>query len=206
MLFIYTIWFVVAYSEEALIVSLTNTGILISGSQVHMMLTGICFTVGIGIAAAAVTIFAILTLKPKHTKAFCIPPILVGSLHCLLWAIFGETLQPVGGLIPEWIPSPPVMGSMIAIAIMAFVPALLFLVYGIKIPTFRQKVSGITLAIGFLILGYFVFISDAFSIAPFILYRGICIALGIFIVYLGFITPRWYLKLLKRKKPAIKES
>jgi hypothetical protein len=207
MLFIYMILIFVAYLEQALVMSLTHLRVLIAGSLATEMLSGICFTVGTGVAAAVATIFAILVLKPKHTKAFCIPPLVVALAHCLIWGIFGEILLPVGGGVVEWFPSLPLKGSTIAIAVMAFVPAALFLVYGISVPGFRQSVSGITLATGFLILGCFVFIFDNFSITPPpILYRRILIALGVFVVYLGFSTPRWYLKLLRREKSVLKKS
>ncbi|HIH96453.1 MAG TPA: hypothetical protein HA348_03045 [Thermoplasmata archaeon] len=206
MLFIYMILLFVAYSEQALIVILKYKKIIMVGSQAHLMLSGICFIVGTGIAAAAATVFAILILRPRHTKVFCIPPILMAIAHSLIWAIFGQTPLPAGKGVVEWFPSLPLKGSVIAMAIMAFVPAVFFLVYGIKTPTFRQKVSGITLGIGFLTLGYFVFISDNFSIAPSILYRRICIALGVFVVYLGFVTPRWYLKLLRKERATIEEG
>jgi hypothetical protein len=206
MLFIYIILIFVAYLEQALVMTLSHLGILITGSVVSRTLTGICCTVGNGVAAAVAIIFAILILKPKHAKAFCIPPLVVATAHCLIWAIFGVTQQPVGGEIVEWFPSLPLKGSMIAVAVMAFIPAILFFVYGMNIPTFRQEVGGLTLSIGFLILGYFVFISDNFAIAPPILYRRICIALGVFVVYLGFTTPRWYLNLLKRVELGVKKE
>ncbi|HIH98123.1 MAG TPA: hypothetical protein HA346_03850 [Thermoplasmata archaeon] len=204
MLLVFMIWFVVAYSEQVAVVFLTRSEILESGSQIHRMMTGTCFTVGAGVAAAAATLFAILTLKPRHMKFFCALPVAVAVVHFLLWAIFGEIqLQEIRGLA-EWVPSSPLKGSTIVIAIMAFVPAILFLVYGMSIHTFRQKVSGITLGAGFLILAFFVFVSDNFSLAPSILYRRICIAAGIFTMYLGFITPKWYLNLVKKGELAIK--
>jgi hypothetical protein len=205
MLLVFMIWFIIAYSEQTMVVTLPYFDLLTTGSRTHMMMTGICFTVGSGVAAAAATLFAILTLKPRHMKFFCTLPVAVAVVHIVLWALFGETPLMTASGIVEWFPSPQVVGSMIAVAIMAFVPAILFLVYGMNIHTFRQKVSGITLGAGFLILAFFVFVSDNFSLAPPIMCRGLCIAGGIFVVYLGFTTPRWYLNLIKRVELGIKK-
>jgi hypothetical protein len=161
---------------------------------------------GAGVAAAAATLFAILTLKPRHMKFFCSLPVTVAVVHCLMFGIFGEILLLVGEGFVEWFPSTPLKVSMIIVAMMAFVPALLSFVYGMSVQTFRQKVSGLTLTIGLLMLAYFTFVSDNFSIAPALLYRRICITVGIFVVYLGFATPGWYLKLIKRIALGVKKE
>ena len=206
MLFVFMIWLAIAYLEQAVVMTLTHQGTLIVGSKAHMMLSGICFTMGAGVAAAAATLFAILTLKPRHMKFFCALPVAVAVVHCLIFGIFGEIILPAGEGLVEWFPSAPLKISMIAVAIMAFVPAFLFFVYGMSVQTFRQKVSGLTLTIGLLMLAYFTFVSDNFSIAPTLLYRRICITAGIFVVYLGFATPRWYLKLIKRIELGVKKE
>jgi hypothetical protein len=200
-LFVFVIWFAVAYLEQALVMSLTSSGVVELGSRVPRLLSGICFTTGSGIAAAGGATFAILSLGIRRAK------LLVGifwgiaACHASIYFVFGENLVETTANIYEWVPSAELQTTLILVCLLAFVPAFLFLAYGLKVRSSGERVRGITLGLGFLVLGFFTFVTDNFSIVPPPIFaRRIFIAAGIFLVYLGMIAPRWYLKMLLKGK------
>jgi predicted neutral ceramidase superfamily lipid hydrolase len=197
-LLIFVAWIAIAYTEQTLTVFLTDLEIVLEGSTQHRLLTGLCFTVGSSIAAACVAIFAIRVLKPKKSGIYSTSVIVVAMAFILLWIFFGEmNLEKVWG-VAEWTPSPQLAAIMGLVAAMSFIPPILFFSYGVMSKTPVQKLNGYTLSTGFFILAYFIFVSDNYSTVPPIVIRRICIAIGMFIVYLGFTLPGWYLSLVKR--------
>ena len=180
---------------------LINAGAIESGSQIHRILSGTVFMMGANIAACSAIIYSVFVLNPKISNRRVIPLavfMVLNALIVLVWGILRGGMATYGEWVAETLP---VKISFGIIAGMGFVPSLLFLAYGANARGFSQKLGGFTLSAGFLILGYFAFLSDIFGIAPELIVRRIGVAVGMVFVYLGFFTPHWYLDLAKKLAP-----
>jgi hypothetical protein len=178
-----------------------KTGIVESESQIHRILSGVTFIAGANVAACSAILFSIFILKPKISKWKVAPIVvfvIVNTLVCLLWGVLGEGMT----MEEEWVAKAlPLRISFGIVAGMGFAPSLVFLAYATNVQGFSQKTGGYTLSVGFIMLGYFTFLSDIFGIAPELVIRRIGVAVGMVFVHLGFFIPPWYLDFARRLVP-----
>jgi hypothetical protein len=204
-LFIFVAWIAIAYFEQVVVLTLPRFGLLEPGGQVHRMLTATFFTAGSGIAGACAALFAINTIKPRKGKLLSAVVIAIALIHIIITAIRGEEYIMTSVDVGEWFPPAELAVSLVLVAIMAFSPGVILFAFGSVSKSAKQKISGFTLGIGFIVLAFFVFVFDQFSIQlPTLIFRGVFISIGVLLIYLGFTLPRWYLNgvlnLVRRKE------
>jgi len=164
-LLVFQLLFTVTYLFQFLIPILYDPAINLieRGSYAHQTLSGATFTLLAPFEVLFLSLFAFDVYNPKRTKYLAIIPITITMLYAYAYFRYGDILQQFNGFY-EWTSSLQLMLMMEILAVFAFLPGMIFLLYSFKVRSDRRR--GLLLSSGFIVIALFVYLLDNLSIQP----------------------------------------
>jgi len=148
-LLLFQLLFTVTYLFQFLIPILydPDVALLEKGSYIHSSLSGITFTLFVSFEVLFMSLFSFDVYDPKLTKYLSAVPVSIVIIYNYVYFRYGQVLRSFDGF-NEWVPSPQLQLMTEILAVLSFLPALIFLIYAIRMRG-REKKRGALLSVGF---------------------------------------------------------
>lgn len=183
-LLLFQLLFTVTYLFQFLIPILydPDVALLEKGSYIHSSLSGITFTLFVSFEVLFMSLFSFDVYDPKLTKYLSAVPVSIVIIYNYVYFRYGQVLRSFDGF-NEWVPSPQLQLMTEILAVLSFLPALIFLIYAIRMRG-REKKRGALLSVGFFILAVFVYVLDNLAIQPpNIIIRRLFVLFGLLVIW-----------------------
>jgi hypothetical protein len=183
-LLLFQLLFTVTYLFQFLIPILydPDVALLEKGSYVHSSMSGITFTLFASFEVLFMSLFSFDVYDPKLTKYLSAVPVSIVIIYNYVYFRYGQVLRSFDGF-NEWVPSPQLQLMTDLLAGLSVLPALIFLVYAIRMRG-REKRRGALLSTGFFILAVFVYVLDNLAIQPpNIIIRRLFVLFGLLVIW-----------------------
>jgi hypothetical protein len=183
-LLLFQLLFTVTYLFQFLIPILYDPAVALleKGSYAHSSLSGVTFTLFASFEVLLMSLFSFDVYNPKLTKYLSAVPVSVVIIYTYVYFRYGQVLRSFDGF-NEWVSSPQLQLMTEILAALSFLPALVFLMYALKMRGSEKK-RGALLSSGFFILAVFVYVLDNLAIQPpNIIIRRLFILVGLLVIW-----------------------
>jgi hypothetical protein len=183
-LLLFQLLFTVTYLFQFLIPILYDPAVALleKGSYIHSSLSGLTFTLFASFEVLFMSLFSFDVYNPKLTKYLSAIPASIVLIYTYVYFRYGQVLRSFDGF-SEWVSSPQLQLMTEILAVLSFLPALIFLMYALKMRG-REKRRGALLSAGFFILAVFVYVLDNLAIQPpNIIIRRLFVLFGLLVIW-----------------------
>jgi len=151
---------------------------------------------GLGFIPYPGALFSIYLVEPRGKKVWITIVSVIEALYVMSLIFLPPACVEVRAGVFEWVVIGMAANTTYLTLIIAAVPVILFLAFSFKSRDRRNRAKGIMLALSFAMLAFLVTLCDGIGGYVPIGIRRVFIALGVIILYLGFVMPSWLSKIL----------